>query len=81
MSYVGVVNFVAFRVDYASTMTFAVTPIILYTATVMPYNIFFEVEETKEWKAIDLFATCLFLVCNRQLNPRSPATSQQILAD
>jgi len=44
------------------TLHFAVTPVILYTATVMPYNIFFEIEETEAWKTVDLFATCLFLV-------------------
>ena len=46
----------------AKRHSLAVTPVILYTATIMPYNIFFEVEETEAWKAIDLFATCLFLV-------------------
>lgn len=39
-----------------------VTPVILYTATVMPYNIFFEIEESPAWVAVDLVATVLFLV-------------------
>jgi hypothetical protein len=35
-------------------------PVLLYTATIMPFHVFFEVEESPFWQGVDIAATVLF---------------------